>query len=217
MDPCNRLLLSNRAWAAERLKIRADYFCRTVATQTPQFLWIGCSDSRVPVEELTNSEPGDLFVHRNIANLVVENDTNILSVVQYAVDVLKVKDIILCGHYNCGGVKAAKGPQLSGPIEEWLHNLRGLYALHREEIDAAADEQSRWDRFVDINVAEQVRNLARTGIIRRAWQEENRPTLHGWVYDLRTGYLNELAQMQPPDHSGPQLVKPQPAIATPGG
>jgi carbonic anhydrase len=214
MDPCNRLLLSNRAWADERLKIHADYFTRTVATQTPQFLWIGCSDSRVPVEELTNSEPGDLFVHRNIANLVVENDANILSVIQYAVDVLKVKDVILCGHYNCGGVKAAKGPQIAGPIGEWLQHLRDVYATHRDEIDAQADEQSRWDRFVDINVATQIRNLAGTSIIRRAWVEENRPTLHGWVYDLRTGHLNELVQMQPPALSQPPAAEAEPAMET---
>jgi carbonic anhydrase len=197
MDPCNRLLLSNRAWVAERLRIKADYFTRTVATQTPQFLWIGCSDSRVPVEELTNSEPGDLFVHRNIANLVVANDTNLLSVLQYAVDVLKVKDVIVCGHYNCGGVKAAKGPQLSGPIEEWLQHLRAIYLQNRTEIDAQPDDQSRWDRLVDVSVATQVRNLANTETVQRAWQTENRPILHGWVYDLRTGYLNELLQMQP--------------------
>jgi carbonic anhydrase len=209
MDPCNRLLLSNRAWVAERLRIKADYFTRTVATQTPQFLWIGCSDSRVPVEELTNSEPGDLFVHRNIANLVVANDTNLLSVLQYAVDVLKVKDVIVCGHYNCGGVKAAKGPQLSGPIEEWLQHLRAIYVQHRAEIDAQPDDQSRWDRLVDLNVAAQVRNLANTATIQRAWQSENRPTLHGWVYDLHTGHLIELLQMQP----GSSQVQSVPAEA----
>jgi carbonic anhydrase len=213
MDPCNRLLLSNRAWAAERLTIHPDYFTRTVATQTPQFLWIGCSDSRVPVEELTNSEPGDLFVHRNIANLVVENDTNLLSVLQYAVDVLKVMDVIVCGHYNCGGVKAAKGPQLDGPIGGWLKNLRDLYAAHRDEIEALPDEQARWDRFVDINVADQVRNLANTNTIRSAWAKENRPTIHGWVYDLRTGHLNELLQMQPSALSPTQRTSPPAAAA----
>lgn len=217
MDPCTRLLLSNRAWADERLKIRSDYFTRSVATQTPQFLYIGCSDSRVPVEELTNSEPGDLFVHRNIANLVVETDTNILSVVQYAVEVLKVKQIILCGHYNCGGVKAAKGPQLFGPIEEWLQHLRDVYVVHRDEIDAQPDDQSRWDRFVDINVATQVRNLAATDVIRRAWQQEQRLTLHGWVYNLRTGHLNELLQMQPPASSPTSVSEPEPAMRSARG
>lgn len=215
MDPCNRLLLSNRAWAAERLKINPNYFSRTVATQTPQFLWIGCSDSRVPVEELTNSEPGDLFVHRNIANLVIENDANLLSVLQYAVDVLKVNEIILCGHYNCGGVKAAKGPQLDGPIGGWLQNLRDLYATHRAEIDALPDDQARWDRFVDINVTAQIHNLANTETIRRAWASENRPNLHGWVYDLHTGHLNELVQMQPPTRSTAGLTQSQPALTSP--
>ena len=215
MEPCNRLLLSNRAWAAERLKINPNYFCRTVATQTPQFLWIGCSDSRVPVEELTNSEPGDLFVHRNIANLVIENDANLLSVLQYAVDVLKVNEIILCGHYNCGGVQAAQGPQLDGPIGEWLHHLRDLYALHRAEIDALPDDQARWDRFVDINVTAQIRNLANTQTIRLAWASENRPNLHGWVYDLRTGHLNELVQLLPPAGHAPNLTQSEPALTTP--
>jgi carbonic anhydrase len=216
MDACNRLLLSNRAWAAERLTIHPDYFTRTVATQTPQFLWVGCSDSRVPVEELTNSEPGDLFVHRNIANLVVENDINFLSVLQYAVDVLKVKDVIVCGHYNCGGVKAAKGPQLSGPIEDWLQHLRDEYSAHRDEIEALQDEQARWDRFVDINVATQVRNLAKTDIIRRAWEQEQRPALHGWVYDLRAGHLNELLQMQPAGGSTAGLAQAERVTASPG-
>jgi carbonic anhydrase len=151
----------------------------------------------VPVEELTNSEPGDLFVHRNIANLVVENDTNLLSVLQYAIEELKLKQIIVCGHYFCGGVKAAKSTNLSGSIEEWLRHLREVYMLHQDEIDALGDEQSRWDRLVEINVAAQVQNLANTDIVRRAWQREDRPILHGWVYDLRTGYLNELIEMKP--------------------
>jgi carbonic anhydrase len=210
MDSCNRLLLSNRAWAKERLRIRADYFTRNVATQTPQFLWIGCSDSRVPVEELTNSEPGDLFVHRNIANLVVENDTNLLSVLQYAIEELKLTQVIVCGHYFCGGVKAAKSSQLDGPIEDWLRHLREVYTLHVDEIIALPDEQSQWDRLVEINVAAQIRNLANTEIIRRAWEHEERPILHGWVYDLRTGYLKELVQMQPtrPSETRDPALKP---------
>jgi carbonic anhydrase len=212
MDSCNRLLLSNRAWAAERLRIRADYFTRTVAAQTPHFLWIGCSDSRVPVEELTNSEPGDLFVHRNIANLVVENDTNLLSVLQYAIEELKLKQVIVCGHYFCGGVKAAKSTQLSGPIEEWLRHLRDVYVANLDEINALPDEQSRWDRLVEINVAAQVRNLANTDIVRHAWEREDRPILHGWIYDLRTGYLNELIEMQPSRPSQPRTSDTEPAL-----
>lgn len=214
MDPCNRLLLSNRAWAAERLAIRGDYFTRNVATQTPQFLWIGCSDSRVPVEELTNSEPGDLFVHRNIANLVVESDTNLLSVLQYAIEELKLTQVIVCGHYFCGGVKAAKSSVLSGPIEDWLRHLRAVYMANQDEIKALPDEQSRWDRLVEINVAAQVRNLANTEIVQRAWQREGRPILHGWVYDLRTGYLNELVQMQPPQSLQTQIHVAEPAVGS---
>jgi carbonic anhydrase len=215
MDPCNQLLLSNRAWAMERLKIDPEYFTRNVETQTPQFLWIGCSDSRVPVEELTNAEPGELFVHRNIANLVISSDINILSVLQYAVDVLKVREVILCGHYNCGGVKAAKGDAPPGPIGEWLQHLRDVYAAHGDELAALPEDQARWDRFVEINVATQVRNLASTNVIRQAWQRENRPTLHGWVYDLRIGELKELVQMRPPGGIDVRLEEAESAVSSP--
>ncbi|HET6180508.1 MAG TPA: carbonic anhydrase [Candidatus Sulfotelmatobacter sp.] len=197
MEPCKRLLLANRAWVAERLKIDTDFFTKRVKTQVPGFLWIGCSDSRVPSEEITGAEPGELFVHRNVANIVVPTDVNMLSVVQYAVEVLNIQHIIVCGHYNCGGVKSAMTTRGVGPINLWLQPLRDLYGMNREEIDSVADEQGRWDRLVEINVRAQVRSLAKTSIIQHAWQRQQGPAIHGWVYDLRTGYLSEQALMSP--------------------
>ena len=198
MDPCKRLLLANRAWAVERLKIKPDYFESRVDTQTPEFLWIGCSDSRVPAEEITGAEPGELFVHRNVANLVIPTDLNMLSVVQYAVEVLQVKHVIVCGHYNCGGIKSSMSNLRNmGPIHDWLQRLRDLYDAHREEIESIPDAQGRWDHMVEVNIKEQLRNLAGTSIVERAWSREKRPILHGWAYNLRTGYLNELSVLEP--------------------
>jgi carbonic anhydrase len=197
MEPYQRLLLANQAWVREKLKIRPDFFERQVETQSPEFLWIGCSDSRVPAEEITGTGPGELFVHRNIANLVVHTDFNLLSVLQYAVEVLKVKHVIVCGHYNCGGVKNAMTRHDFGLINNWLRHLKDVYRLHRDAIDSVIDPQARWDRLVEANVREQVQNLAKTSIIQRTWWCEQRPTLHGWVYDLRTGYLKELALIRP--------------------
>lgn len=196
MQPCKRLLLANRAWVTERLKIAPEYFARRVKTQAPEFLWIGCSDSRVPSEEITGAEPGELFVHRNVANIVVPTDLNTLSVVQYAVEALNIQHIIVCGHYNCGGVKGAMTMRGKGPINLWLQPLRDLHGMNRQEIDSIADEQGRWDRLVEINVRAQVRSLAKTAIIQRAWQRQQGPEIHGWVYDLRTGFLNELVSMR---------------------
>jgi len=195
MEPCKRLLLANRAWATERLKIDPEYFAKRVKTQAPEFLWIGCSDSRVPSEEITGAEPGELFVHRNVANIVVPTDIDMLSVVQYDVEALNIQHIIVCGHYNCGGVKSAMTTRSVGPINLWLQPLRDLYGINRKEIDSVADEQGRWDRLVEINVRAQVRTLAKTAIIRRAWQRQTGPEIHGWVYNLRTGFLNELVSV----------------------
>lgn len=197
MEAYKALLLANKAWVDEKLKVRPDFFERQAAVQQPGFLWIGCSDSRVPAEEITGTEPGELFVHRNIANLVVHTDFNMLSVLQYAVEVLKVKDVIVCGHYNCGGVKSAMTNHDFGLINKWLRHLKDVYRLHRDHIDAITDPQARWDRLVEFNITEQVQNLAKTSIVQRAWRQEQRPELHGWVYDLRTGYLKELALIPP--------------------
>jgi len=196
MEPCKRLLLANRAWVTERLNIDAEFFTKRVKTQAPEFLWIGCSDSRVPSEEITGAEPGELFVHRNVANLVAPTDINMLSVVQYAVEALNIKQIIVCGHYNCGGVKSAMTTRSVGPINLWLQPLRDLYGMNREEIDSVADEQGRWDRLVEINVRAQARSLSKTSILQHAWQRQQGPEIHGWIYNLRTGFLNELISMR---------------------
>jgi carbonic anhydrase len=197
MESYKRLLLANKAWVKEKLDIRPDYFERMASNQTPEFLWIGCSDSRVPAEEITGTEPGELFVHRNIANLVIHTDFNMLSVLQYAVEVLKVKHIIVCGHYNCGGVKNAMGHQSLGLINKWLRHIKDVYRFHAAELDAIKDEEQRYKRLIELNVVEQLRNVAETSFVQRAWYFEGRPYLHGWVYDVKTGLLKELSMMQP--------------------
>jgi carbonic anhydrase len=190
-------LLANKAWVQEKLRVRPDFFSSQANTQAPEFLWIGCSDSRVPAEEVTGVEPGELFVHRNIANLVVHTDFNMLSVLQYAVEVLKVKHVIVCGHYNCGGVKNAMTHIDFGLINKWLRHIKDVYRMNQREIQTLVDEQARWDRLVELSVVEQIQNLAQMSIVQKAWKAEQRPHLHGWVYDLRSGYLKEVALLEP--------------------
>lgn len=197
MKSYERLLLENKAWAQEMVEHDPGFFQRLSKTQTQEFLWIGCSDSRVPAEQITSSDPGTLFVHRNIANLVVTTDINLLSVLQYAVDVLKVQHVIVCGHYGCGGVNAALNKQQPGLVltNKWLKHIKDIYRLHREEIDALESQEARVSRLVELNVIEQVHNLAHTSIVQKAWRGERRPMLHGWVYGLGNGIIRELANM----------------------
>ncbi len=197
MDTYKRLLLANKAWVIEKLNVDPRFFERQAAQQRPEFMWIGCSDSRVPAEDITGVQPGELFVHRNVANLVVHTDFNMLSSLQYAVEVLEVEHIIVCGHYDCGGVKNALTRHDFGLINKWLRYIKDVYRLHRREIDAIGDPQARLDRMIEVNVMEQVNNLAETSIIQRSWKKFNRPVLHGWIYDLRTGYLKEQACLRP--------------------
>lgn len=197
MESYKKLLLANKAWVADKLEVRPDYFERMADDQSPQFLWIGCSDSRVPAEDITGTEPGELFVHRNVANQVIHTDFNILSVLQYAVDVLKVKHVIVCGHYNCGGVKSAMSSKHLGLINKWLRNIKDVYRIHQRELDAMTDQTLRFRRLVELNVQEQVWKLAETSFVQHAWKNENRPYLHGWVYDLHTGYLKDLLMLTP--------------------
>ncbi len=197
MKTYDKLLLQNKAWAAEQIGKDPEFFARLSEVQTPEFLWIGCSDSRVPANEITNTPPGEIFVHRNIANLVVHTDVNMLSVLQYAVQVLQVKHIIVCGHYGCGGVRAAMSHKNLGLINKWLRNIKDVYYFHREELQAIQDEDDRIDRLTELNVQEQVMNLAKTSIIQMAWRENNRPALHGWVYRLSDGILHNLIKMDP--------------------
>jgi carbonic anhydrase len=197
METFKRLLLNNKAWVQDKLSLRADFFTRNTGVQSPDFLWIGCSDSRVPAEEVTGVEPGGLFVHRNIANLVVHTDFNMLSVVQYAVEVLKVKHVIICGHFGCGGVRAAMSREHFGLIDNWLRHIKDIYRLHAAELDAISDEEQRYERLIEINVFEQVNHLAELSFVQRAWQTEQRPTLHGWIYDIHTGFLKQIAKVDP--------------------
>jgi carbonic anhydrase len=197
MESYKRLLLNNQAWVADKLALRSDFFTRSSGVQKPEFLWIGCSDSRVPAEEVTGVEPGELFVHRNIANLVVHTDINMLSVVQYAVEVLKVRHIIVCGHYGCGGVRAAMSHQHLGLINKWLRNIKDVYRLHSVELDSQPDEEKRYNRLIELNVIEQVYHLAELSFVQLAWKREHRPVLHGWIYDLNNGQLKQTAMVDP--------------------
>ena len=185
-----KLLLENKAWAAEKIEADPQFFDRLAHIQTPEFLWIGCSDSRVPANEITGTQPGEIFVHRNVANLVVNTDVNLLSVLDYAVNHLKVKHVIVCGHYGCGGVKASLTNHDFKPLlNMWLRNIKDVIRLHREELEDLTDESSKTNRLVELNVEEQVFNLAKTSIIQRAWKMEKRPDLHGWVYGLNDGVI----------------------------
>jgi carbonic anhydrase len=195
MKPYEKLLLENKAWAAERVADDPDFFNRLANIQSPEYLWIGCSDSRVPANEITGTQPGEIFVHRNIANMVVHTDLNLLSVLQYAVEVLKVKHVIVCGHYGCGGVRAAMTNQSFGIINKWLRNIKDVYRIHSGEIDKITDEEGKINKMVEFNVQEQVLNLAKTSIIQKAWKHENAPHLHGWVYGLHNGIINPILEM----------------------
>ncbi len=198
MESFEKLLLENKAWAADKLQADPNYFERQVREQNPAFFWIGCSDSRVPANEVTNTQPGEIFVHRNVANLVVNTDLNMLSVLQYAIEVLKVKDIIVCGHYGCGGVKAAMYNRSFGLLNKWLRNIKDIYRIHRDEIDAIENEDLRVDRLVELNVREQVLNLSKTSIVQKSWKNSDLPTIHGWVYDIGDGILHEVIRV---DHT----------------
>ncbi|MBL0323198.1 MAG: carbonic anhydrase [Ignavibacteria bacterium] len=200
MDDFRRLLLNNRAWVKDKLDLRADFFTASAREQRPEYLWIGCSDSRVPAEEVTGTQPGELFVHRNVANLVVHTDFNILSVLQFAVDVLQVKHIIVCGHYGCGGVKTAMTKKDLGLINKWLRNIKDVYRFHAEELDAISDLEQRTDRLVELNVIEQVSHISDISFVQHAWKDHRRPMLHGWVYDMKTGKLNDIIKIDPGEH-----------------
>jgi len=198
MQAFEKLLENNVAWAKARVKEDPQFFERLAALQSPEFLWIGCSDSRVPANQITDTQPGEIFVHRNIANVVVHTDVNLSSVLDYAVNHLKVKHIIVCGHYGCGGVKAAMTRHDYKPIlNKWLRNIKDVYRIYRDELDAIDDMDQRTDRLVELNVHEQVMNLAKMSTIQKAWKHENRPHLHGWAYGLKDGYIKPILDIDP--------------------
>ncbi len=186
------LLNGNVRWVEGTLQRSPDFFEKLSQGQTPDYLWIGCSDSRVPATEITNSLPGSIFVQRNIANLVVHTDSNLLSVVNYAVKILKVKHIIVCGHYGCGGINAAMSNKNFGFLDNWLMHIKDVYRLHEKELDSIADVGKRSDRLVELNVIEQVNNLAKVSFIQEEWAEGEYPYIHGWVYGLKDGLIRDL-------------------------
>jgi len=192
MKDLHRLLDQNRAWAENIKASDPDFFQNLAKQQSPRFLWIGCADSRVPSTQLAGLRPGEMFVHRNVANLVVHTDFNCLSVMQYAVDVLKVEHIIVCGHDGCGGVKAAMGNQQFGLIDNWLRHVQDVFHEHEEQLAKISDETERLDRLCELNVIEQVRNVGRTTIVQSAWQRGQELVVHGWIYDLQDGLLRDL-------------------------
>lgn len=204
MHPFEELLQDNKAWAAEMLSTDPDFFNKLSGIQTPEFLWIGCSDSRVPANQITNTQPGEIFVHRNVANLVINTDVNLLSVLDYAVNHLKVKHVIVCGHYGCGGIKASMSKtDYNQVLNMWLRNIKDVHRLHREELESITDEDKKFDRLTELNVQEQIFNLAKTSIIQRAWKEDNRPDLHGWVYGLKDGIIKPVFDMKAGTHIDP--------------
>jgi len=191
-DFYKKILDNNKKWVENKLAISPDYFKNLADGQNPPLLWIGCSDSRVPANEIIGAEPGEVFVHRNIANMVVHSDMNMLSVLDYAVNALKVKHVIVCGHYGCGGVKAAMGNSSIGIIDNWIRHIKDVYRFHQQELDAITDEKERFNTFVEINVKEQVLDLAKTSIVQNAWKNGQELSLHGWVYGLNDGYVTDL-------------------------
>ena len=187
-----KILDNNKKWVENQLAIDNEYFKDLAKGQQPPLLWIGCSDSRVPANEIIGAKPGEVFVHRNIANMVIHSDMNMLSVLDYAVNVLKVKHVIVCGHYGCGGVKAAMGNQSIGLIDNWIRHIKDVYRLHEDYLNSFEDEEDRFNKFVEINVQEQVFDLAKTSIVQGAWRNGQDLTLHGWTYGLNSGYVTDL-------------------------
>ena len=190
-----QLLLANKAWASELVEENPDFFSRQAAGQKPDFLWIGCSDSRVSPEQMTMTPPGGMFIHRNVANLVNEDDLNLMSVLQYATEVLKIRHIIVCGHYACGGLQATLSGGTEGAVDGWLANARAVLHAHEEEVRGQADDETRVNRLVEVNVRDQLVKLARTSLIQAAWARQQEVFLHGWVYDIRDGHIKPLLEI----------------------
>ncbi|HQV06733.1 MAG TPA: carbonic anhydrase [Chitinophagaceae bacterium] len=204
MHSYEKLLQNNKSWSTDIKTVDPEFFQKLKDVQKPEFLWIGCSDSRVPPNVITKTQPGEIFIHRNIANLVVNTDVNMLSVLEYAVHHLKVRHVIVCGHYGCGGVKAAtSNHNLKQILNMWLRNIKDIYRIHNKELEAIKNEEKRVDRLVELNVQEQVMNLAKTSIIQRAWKENQIPHLHGWVYGLKDGVIHSVCEMKAGTHIDP--------------
>jgi carbonic anhydrase len=208
----DHLLALNRQWAARIREQDPGFFGRLVAQQAPRFLWIGCSDSRVPSTQIVDVDPGSVFVHRNVANLVVHTDINCLSVLQYAIDVLGVEHVIVCGHYGCGGVACAMESRQHGLIDNWLRHLKDIYDLHKRQLALIADSEQRQARMVELNVLHQVYNVARTTIVQNAWSRGKALSVHGWAYRLEDGIIHDLGfQVRSPEEIGAvyRMVEPE--------
>lgn len=187
-----QILENNKNWVKSKLDQDPDFFNKLAQGQKPPLLWIGCADSRVPANEITGTQAGEVFVHRNIANMVIHTDMNMLSVLDYAVNALQVRHIIVCGHYGCGGVQAAMSNKSIGLIDNWVRHIKDVYRFHQEELDAIQEEKQRFDRFVEVNVIEQVYDLAKTSIVQNAWNEKRDLWVHGWVYGIHNGLIKDL-------------------------
>lgn len=192
MASYEQIFENNKAWVAAMTDRDADFFEKLARDQTPDYLYIGCADSRVPANEIMGLEPGEVFVHRNVANLVNNIDLNVMTVINYAVKHLSVKHVVVCGHYDCGGVKAAMTPKDMGLLNPWLRNIRDVYRLHAAELDAITDERQRYNRLVELNVMEQATNVIKTAVVQKTYQATGYPIVHGWVFDLHTGILKDL-------------------------
>ena len=201
------LLENNKRWVAKQLDIDPEFFENLSKGQKPPLLWIGCADSRVPANEIIGAQPGEVFVHRNIANMVIHSDMNMLSVLDYAINVLEVKHVIVCGHYGCGGVQTAMKNAHIGIIDNWIRHIKDVYRLNQEELNAIADEKERFDRFVEINVIEQVKDLAKTSIVQGAWKNGKKFGIHGWVYGIENGYIKDLNISMFDDSELPDVYK----------
>lgn len=207
MKKYEQLLLQNRAWVEQKLQEDKDFFNRLANVQKPEFLWIGCADSRVPANEITGTNPGEVFVHRNIANMVVHTDMNMLSVLDYAVNVLEVNHVIVCGHYGCGGIKAAMTNSQIGLIDNWIRHIKDVYRMHQDELEVIEDLKARQDRLTELNVIEQVYDLGKTSIIQNSWQKRGGPYVHGWVYDVGNGLIKDLKVSMHDDSEMPDVYK----------
>jgi carbonic anhydrase len=201
MKEFQKLLLANKSWAAQQQEEDPTFFKQMAEGQQPEFLWIGCADSRAPADRITGTEPGQIFVHRNVANLVLHTDFNMLSVLQYAVEVLKVRHIMVVGHYGCGGVKASMTNSDLGLINKWIRNIKDVYEKHHDELEAITDEDRRTDRLCELNVLAQVDSLLKTTIIQKAWKNGDIPYVHGCILELTTGKIKQLIQVEPKDLS----------------
>ncbi len=202
LDEC---FAANRTWAAQKVTADPEYFRRLETLQSPELLWIGCSDSRLPPNEIIGRKPGELFVHRNVANVVEHTDVNCLAVLQYAIDILQVKHIIVCGHYGCGGIRAATSTQPLGLVDNWLRHVRDVHLWNRDELAAIADPGARADRLAELNVEAQVANVCHTTIVQDAWRRGQRVTVHGWIYALSDGLLRDLGVVV----AGPEQIPPE--------